>query len=136
MSETDSALIDLLLTASPFQQQFDLSTVAGDADEIVIRLGFGRAVERGEGTGQFHGGAIAALIDIAGDIALAVKVGRGLPTINFRVDFLSAAVGSALFAHATARRIGRTVGVADVEVKNDAGKLVAIGRGCYSTGAG
>ena len=38
--------------------------------------------ERGRGTGQWHGGPIAAVIDTVGDFALVLMLGRGLPTIN------------------------------------------------------
>ena len=44
--------------------------------------------ERGAGTGQWHGGPIAAIIDTVGDYALVMALRRGLPTINFRVDYL------------------------------------------------
>jgi acyl-coenzyme A thioesterase PaaI-like protein len=33
---------------------------------------------------------------------------------------------------ATVRRLGRTVGVADVDIFNDKGALLAIGRGSYA----
>ena len=92
--------------------------------------------ERRAGTGQYHGGAIAALIDIAGDYALVMKVGGGVPTINFRVDFLRPASNTALTATATTRRLGRTVAVVDIDVHDDNGKLCAVGRGTYSPNVG
>ena len=48
--------------------------------------------ERGNGTGQWHGGPIAAIIDTVGDYALIMALRRGLPTINFRVDYLRPAI--------------------------------------------
>ena len=89
--------------------------------------------ERGRGSGQWHGGPIAAVIDTVGDYALVMLLGRPLPTINFRVDYLRPAVNTALTATARVRRNGRTVGVVDVDVVNDAGALVAIGRAAYAT---
>ena len=77
-----------------------------------------------------------ALIDVAGDYALISHVGAGVPTINFRTDYLRPAMNTSLTAHAYVRRAGRTVGVVDIDVTNDDGKLVAIGRGCYGTTAG
>jgi hypothetical protein len=41
--------------------------------------------ERGAGTGQWHGGPIAAEIDTVGDYAAALVLGRTLPTVIFRV---------------------------------------------------
>jgi uncharacterized protein (TIGR00369 family) len=77
-----------------------------------------------------------ALIDTAGDYALALHVGAGVPTINYRTDYLRPALGAALVATARVRRAGRTVGVVDVDVCDEGGKLVAVGRGCYSAQAG
>jgi uncharacterized protein (TIGR00369 family) len=63
-------------------------------------------------------------------------VGGGVPTINFRTDFLRPASGEGLSATATVRRAGRTVGVVGVDVHDGDGRLVAIGRGCYSARPG
>ncbi|MCX7153104.1 MAG: PaaI family thioesterase, partial [Proteobacteria bacterium] len=89
--------------------------------------------ERVAGSGQFHGGVIAALIDTVGDYALIAQLGVGVPTINFSVDFLRAATGPTLEAVACVRRNGRTIGVVDIEVFDSRGALVAVGRGCYAT---
>ena len=89
--------------------------------------------ERLRGTGQWHGGPIAAVIDIAGTYALAMLLGNPLPTINLRVDYLRPAANTALTVVARVRRSGKTVGVVDVDVLNDAGNVVAIGRANYST---
>src|SRR5262249_32198069 len=53
-----------------------------------------------------------------------------------RIDYLRPAVGNSLAATALVRRAGRTIAVVDVEATDDAGRLVAIGRGCYSTKVG
>ncbi len=55
-----------------------------------------------------------------------------VPTINFRVDYLRPARGTELKAVAKVRKAGRTVGLADVDVYDAAGRLCAVGRGCYS----
>lgn len=132
------ASLQAQLAISPFHQLFQLSVADVDVAQqsIVLRLGFSPAVERGPDTGQYHGGAIASLIDIAGDYALIAVLGHGVPTINFRVDYLRPASGAALLAKAQVRKAGRTIGVVDIAVEDEAGKLVAIGRGCYGTQAG
>ena len=93
-------------------------------------------LERMPGTGQWHGGAIAGLIDTAGDFALVLNSGGPVPTINFRVDYLRPATTRKLTATATVRRAGRTVGVVDIDVADEQGRLVAVGRGCYGTQPG
>jgi uncharacterized protein (TIGR00369 family) len=56
-------------------------------------------------------------------------------TIDLRVDYLRPALRGDLAAVARAVKVGRTVGVADVELRDQKGAVVAIGRGAYSTSA-
>ena len=62
----------------------------------------------------------------------ASLLGRPLPTVNFRVDYLRPAIDTALVVTATVRRSGRLVGVVDIDVANEAGQLLAIGRATYA----
>ena len=103
---------------------------------VVLRMAMRPELERLPGSKQFHGGPIAALIDTAGDYAMALAVGGAVPTINFRTDYLRPAIDTELIATAWVRRAGRTVGVVDVDVHDDQGRLVAVGRGCYSSRTG
>jgi len=132
------------LTAAEIQQQLDVSAfisflgltvVSADpkAQQVVMKLPMRAEFERGRNSGQWHGGPIAAVIDTVGDYALVMSLGRGLPTINFRVDYLRPAVNTGLTATARVRRAGKSVGVVDVDVADDAGRIVAIGRATYST---
>jgi uncharacterized protein (TIGR00369 family) len=129
-----AAEIQAIFERSPFIRFFQMRVHEVDAvaERIVVHLPMRPELERGPGTGQYHGGAIASLIDVAGDFALVIRTRGAVPTINFRVDYLRPAVGTDLTATAAVRRAGRTVGVVDVDVTDDAGKLVAVGRGCYS----
>jgi len=111
-------------------------SVEPEKETVVLELPMRPEFERGKGTGQYHGGVIATFIDVAGDFALALVVGGPVPTINLRVDYLRPATHTALTATARVRRAGRTVGVVDVDVHDDNGKLVAVGRGCYSATPG
>ncbi len=122
------------LLRAPFNALLNLVVVSSNPEkqELVVRLDPRPEFERVTGTGQWHGGPIAAAIDTTGDYALAMLVGNPLPTINFRVDYLRPAVGP-LTVIARVRRWGKTVGVVDVDVQNEAGAVVAIGRASYST---
>lgn len=126
------------LSESPFHQVLGLRLEAFDpaAQSVAIRCVFGPQVERSRGTGQYHGGVIAGLIDIAGDFALIGVLGHGVPTINIRVDYLRPALNSDLVARARVRKAGKTIGVVDIDVEQDAGRLIAVGRGCYGTQPG
>jgi uncharacterized protein (TIGR00369 family) len=123
------------LLNSPFNAFLDLEIVTADPGkaELVMRLKQRPEFERLAGTGQWHGGPIAAAIDIAGDYALAMLLGQPLPTMNLRVDYLRPAKGT-LTLTARVRRSGKTVGVTDIDVLSESGELLAIGRANYSTG--
>ena len=129
--------IQASMDRSPYVRFHQMRCERADAERqtVVLQMPMRAELERGAGSGQWHGGAIAALIDTAGDYALALVLGGAVPTINFRTDFLRPASG-ALQATATIRRAGRTIGVADVDVHDEQGRLVAVGRGCYSTQLG
>ena len=45
-------------------------------------------MERLAGSGQMHGGPIACLVDTAACYACMLVLGHGVPTINFRIDYL------------------------------------------------
>ena len=141
MSEPTNLSIDdiqKMFAASPFiaALKMDVTEMDAAAGVLVVRMPMTPLAERGADTNQFHGGPLASLIDVAGDFAVALSVGGGVPTIDLRVDYLRPAFGPHVDARATARRVGRTVGIADVDVFGADGKLVAIGRGCYSARLG
>ena len=126
------------LAHSTFIDFMGLEVLEADpaTETVVMRLPMRPEFERGRGSGQWHGGPIAAVIDTVGDYALVMLLGRPLPTVNFRVDYLRPAVNTALTATARVRRNGRSIGVVDVDVANDSGALVAIGRAAYATAGG
>lgn len=132
MTETD---IQAIFDASPFIAFLGLKVVKLDTatQELTVRAAMRPEMAREAGTGQWHGGPIAAVIDTVGDFALAYLVGKPLPTVNFRVDYLRPAINTDLVAVAKVRRNGKSVGIADVDVFNEAGVLLAIGRATYST---
>lgn len=135
----DAATVQGWLDRSPFIAFLGVrvESVDAEAGRVVMTMPMRPELERsGGGGGQFHGGPIAAFIDIVGDFAVAVKVGGGVPTINLRIDYLRPSTGERLTGAATARRVGRTVGVVDIDVTDAEGRLTAIGRGTYSTKVG
>jgi uncharacterized protein (TIGR00369 family) len=77
----------------------------------------------------------SAIIDTVGDYALVMLLVRPVPTVNFCIDYLRPAINTALTITGRVRRSGRLVGVVDIDVVNEAGQLVAIGRATYATAA-
>jgi len=137
-NKLSAAEIQMIFDRSPFIGWLGLKVVSVDHEqqEIRARMEMRPELERRPGTRQFHGGPIAAFIDVVGDFAVGMLVGGGVPTMNFRIDYLRPAIGSAVIAVARVRRAGRTASVVDVEVVDDEARLVALGRGTYSSNAG
>jgi uncharacterized protein (TIGR00369 family) len=55
------------------------------------------------------------------------------PTIDLRVDYMRPAEGKTLVAHARLLKAGRTVARVDIEIRDDQNRIVALGRGTFST---
>ena len=129
--------LQAMLDASPAIMFLGLRVLSADAaaQEVVMYAPMRPEFERGAGSGQWHGGPMAAIVDTVGDFALVMLLGRGLPTINFRIDYFRPAIGTGLRAVGRVRRAGRSVGTADVELLDDKGALVALGRCTYATSA-
>jgi uncharacterized protein (TIGR00369 family) len=61
------------------------------------------------------------------------QTGRGVPTIDMRVDYHAAAMPGDLIARGKVVKSGRQFSTAEAQVFDAEGKLVASGRGTYFT---
>ena len=118
---------------SPYMRFLGLQIVRSEKGEVEIRLPFRDEFLRHDGSDWLHGGVVSALVDIVGDYAVMTETNVGVPTIDLRVDYLRPARRGDLLAVGRTLRVGRTVSVADVEVRDASGTLVAVGRGCYAS---
>lgn len=123
------------LAHPPFHRFLRPEAVSVDAAQgiVVIKLPFRPEFRRADDAPDYHGGVIASLIDIAAHAAVAVQVGRIVPTIDLRIDYLRPAPGIDLVATATVLRVGRSIGRADVDISAEGMDLLAVGRGTFST---
>ena len=81
-----------------------------------------------------HGGVTFTLADTVGGAALVSLVDQPVPTIDMRIDYLSAGTGD-LYAEADVVRCGSDIGVVDVDVyAADGDEPIADARGVYKTG--
>lgn len=100
---------------------------------VRIRLPYRPELSRGDKLVQ--GGAIATLIDKAGTAAAwsYTDIGpnaRGA-TVSLTVNYLSGAAGCDLVAEGRVVRRGRTLTIVEVDVTDDAGRVVAKGPVTY-----
>ena len=80
-----------------------------------------------------HGGILAALVDLTADWAFVSSTGRGVPTVDLRVDYHRPAAPGDLRAVGKVIKFGSQLSVAEAQIFDLEGKLVASGRGVYST---
>ena len=125
--------MELRFDHSPFMRFLGLKLERSEPGVVEVQLPFREEFMRQDGSDWYHGGVISALADIVGDYALITRTGVGVPTIDMRVDYLRPARRGDLAAVGRAVRVGKTVSVADVEIRDGTGTLVAIGRAVYAS---
>lgn len=132
-TKPDLATLDARIKRGPFHQWLGLSiTEVGDG-EITIELPWRDEFVVNPDGGYLHGGILATLIDLTADWAIATKLGRPFPTVDMRVDYHRPAVKTRLRAKGRIVRLGSTFSTAEALVEDEAGNLLASGRGTYFT---
>ncbi|KNC16016.1 MULTISPECIES: PaaI family thioesterase [Pseudomonas] len=129
-----AAEIQSLLLKGPYHQWLGLQVLEVGEGSIELSATWREEwVVNVEG-GYTHGGILAALVDLTADWALVSKTGKGVPTIDLRVDYHRAAKGN-LRASGKVIKFGKQFSVAEAQVFDAQGHLVASGRGVYATPA-
>jgi uncharacterized protein (TIGR00369 family) len=127
-----AAELEARLRQAPFNAWMELRVVALTEEFVDIGLAWKPDMANGR-LDAAHGGIVGALIDTAADYAIAAKLGRAVPTVDLRVDFHAPARPGSLSARARVVRLGGTLAVAEAEVFDTEGRMVASGRGTYFT---
>ena len=125
--------MELRFDHSPFMRFLGLTLVRSEPGLVEVSLPFREEFMRQDGSDWYHGGVISALADIVGDYAVITQTGVGVPTIDLRVDYLRPARRGDLVGVGRTVRVGKTVSIADVEIRDATGTLVAIGRAVYAS---
>lgn len=129
----DFAALDELVRDAPFHRWLGVTLKALSEKEVEISLPWREEFVSDPTARYTHGGILAALIDLAGDYAVAARLGRGVPTVDMRVDYHRTALPGPLVARARVIKLGATLATAEAEVFDDRDRLVASGRGVYVT---
>ncbi|MFM0739614.1 PaaI family thioesterase [Paraburkholderia xenovorans] len=127
--------IEARLRRAPFHEWLGLKVLAVAEGEIELSATWREEWVVNVEKRYTHGGILAALVDLAADWALVSKTGRGVPTIDLRVDYHRAALPGDLRVKGKVIKFGSQVSTAEAHVYDADGKLVASGRGVYSTTA-
>ena len=127
--------LQALIAGAPFHQWLGLAVQEVTEDTIVVTAEWREEfIVKPEGR-YTHGGILATLIDVVADYAIAVVVGQPVMTIDLRVDYHRAAAPGDLTVTGRVIRLGGQFATAEATVTDSGGKLLASGRGTYTSGA-
>jgi uncharacterized protein (TIGR00369 family) len=133
MNDLTLEQVQALVTRAPFHQWLGLIVTAVTDDSIEIRAKWREEWVVNTERGYVHGGVLAALIDLAADWAMVKQTGRGVPTIDLRVDYHRPAMRGDLITRGKVIRGGSQFATAEAQIFDEQGKLIASGRGTYFT---
>lgn len=125
--------VQKLVTEAPFHQWLGITVLALHADGIEVKATWREEWVVNRQRRFTHGGILATLIDLAADWALVNHTGRGVPTIDMRIDYHAVAMPGDLIARGKVIKSGRQFSTAEAHVFDSDGKLLASGRGTYFT---
>jgi uncharacterized protein (TIGR00369 family) len=125
--------VQTIIDRSPYLTWLGLKVLALDAESIEARATWREEWVASPTLGQTQGGILAALIDFAADFALTGSLGRPVPTIDLRVDYHRMAVKCDLIVKGRVVKPGRQFSVCEAQIFDEAGKLIASGRGAFLT---
>jgi uncharacterized protein (TIGR00369 family) len=122
-----------LVTRGPYHQWLGLKVIAVHDDGVELKATWREEWVVNVERRYTHGGILAALVDLGADWAMVKKLGRGMPTIDLRVDYHAVALPGDLTVRGKVIRMGRQFSTAEAQVLDPEGKLLASGRGTYFT---
>ncbi len=125
--------VQSMINRAPFHQWLGLHVVRVAEGEIDVRATWREDWIVNPDRRYTHGGVLAALVDLAADWALVSRAGRGVPTIDMRVDYHRAAMPGDLVARGRLVKWGSQFSVSEATVSAEDGTLLASGRGTYFT---
>lgn len=122
-----------IVNRSPYLSWLGIKVLALGDDHIEARATWRPEWVANPKLQQTQGGILAALVDFAADFALVKNIGRPVPTIDMRVDYHRLAKPGDLIAKGKVIKFGKQFSVSEAQVFDEAGALIASGRGSYIT---
>jgi acyl-CoA thioesterase len=118
--------------SAPYYRLLQISLEEIDTGFARMRMPFRKDLTQAYGV--VHGGAIASLADTAVAFALMTLIGPGekVTTAEFKINFFSAVRSGEMIGEARTVYTGKRLVVADMEVKDENGKLIAKGMATYA----
>ena len=116
-----------LLERAPFSTTLGLKIESADQGSATVRMPFDlRILNDGGPMAPIHGGAIAALADVAACAAVwSLAATTRSATISITVNYTGFAVNSDLVARAVVKRTGKRIASIGVEITDSSDALIA-----------
>lgn len=134
MADISVAQLDQTISSGPFHAWLGTRiTEITDDGEVSLTAQWRPEWGNGSPQGFTHGGIITGLLDLAAECAVIVATGSPQPTLDLSVRFLAATAGVPLQAKGRLRKLGKSVTVADAELFDDAGRLIAVAQGAFAS---
>ncbi len=127
MATQDRSLIIQTLERAPFAAMLNLKIESAAGGAATVRMPFDlRILNEGGPAAPIHGGAIAALADVAACAAVwSLAETTRTATISMTVNYTGFAVNSDLIARARVKRRGKRIASLSVEVVDASDALIA-----------
>jgi len=127
MADQDRSRFLQALERAPFSAMLGLKIESAANGTATVRMPFDlRILNEGGPRAPVHGGAIAALADVAACAAVwSLAATTRSATISITVNYTGFAVSSDLVAHAKVRRTGKQIASLTVEITDTSDALVA-----------
>jgi uncharacterized protein (TIGR00369 family) len=127
MADQDRSVIIQTLERAPFAALLNLKIESAAGGAATVRIPFDlRILNEGGPAAPIHGGAIAALADVAACAAVwSLAETTRTATISMTVNYTGFAVNSDLVAHARVKRRGKRIASLNVEVVDASDALIA-----------
>src|ERR1700687_2242573 len=124
-----------LISRAPYHQWLGIKVVAVHEDGIELTATWREEWVVNPDRRYTHGGVLAALIDLAADWAMVRRTGRGVPTVDLRIDYHAAAMPGDLTARGKVIRFGGQLSKVEAQVVDAGGQIRARRSGTYFTAA-
>jgi len=127
IKESYESALRRVAESAPYYQLLQISLEEIDTGFARFRMPFRKELTQPDGI--VHGGAIASLADTTVAFALMtlVQPGEKVATVEFKINFFSTVTSGEMIGEARAVYRGNRLVVADMEVKDENGKLIAKG---------
>jgi uncharacterized protein (TIGR00369 family) len=127
MADQDRSQFIKLLERAPFSAMLGLKIESATKGSAVVRMPFDlRILNDGGPAAPIHGGAIAALADVAACAAVwSLPATTRTATISMTLNYTGFAMKSDLIARAKVKRAGKRIASLSVEVVDSSDSLIA-----------